>query len=722
MAEMKSVNRQRILILTLGTGDIISYNKDEKRLDKPKDIEERARRIEAGFDNEDGYFYINTNYLMEGVDSDGGKRDEIIRSQYIAEPLCRKFQPDIIYVIGTVKSNWVGFYRKFCNLSENKEAHINRMRELDKNSILYGISTNGEELKEVQGRMNEIFSKVPVPGVPDKRFRLVLTQYGVDEEQLKKNYSILSEMLDELNHEVAYEVAFDITHSFRSMPLYNYIILNYFRQIRKLDIEVSHIYYGNVEVVRETGEYFKERIEGAIKEESSLFTTVAPVVDLKNIVNVLELTEGVSEFKNTGSTKRLTENLRKNGLVDLEKVLSEFDLATQLNDFDRIYDSLRSLRKVLSGKSGHKGDYEDLKEMLRRVIDESFPEEGYLSGEKVYEDTPSSVLRQCRDLSYLQFLISKWHMGQRKYGLAIATGIEALRSYLSVYYLGDDLSLKMFKDRDDREDAEVKLTDFLKDNAGFLSKDNDMEELLAKIILMKKEAKDARNIFAHNLMGKENEELDKKKVENPKKIIRDFSECLELFVMEEKKENPSLLKILNKIYEQIRLKDGEEEAKLEIKERMKKNRILVSHKQKEVKKYERIIFENKKNSYKVYSLHRNIVKILKNGKTFDEVVGAAILLSDYIKKLEREEDFSFQSVVFDAEVQGLTRSIYQMVLERESAIEEFYWYNDGRLDKLGKERITYPYKEIEKMQNHEEIIEQSGAFVMNPKHLEEKEE
>lgn len=63
--------------------------------------------------------------------------------------------------------------------------------------------------------MNEIFSKVPVPGVPDKRFQLVLTQYGVDEEQLKKNYSILSEMLDELNHEVAYEVAFDITHSFR---------------------------------------------------------------------------------------------------------------------------------------------------------------------------------------------------------------------------------------------------------------------------------------------------------------------------------------------------------------------------------------------------------------------------------------------------------------------------------------------------------------------------
>ena len=54
-----------------------------------------------------------------------------------------------------------------------------------------------------------------------------LTKYGINEKQLKENYAIIKGIENKLKRNVKYEVAFDITHSFRSLPIYNLIVFNY---------------------------------------------------------------------------------------------------------------------------------------------------------------------------------------------------------------------------------------------------------------------------------------------------------------------------------------------------------------------------------------------------------------------------------------------------------------------------------------------------------------
>ena len=74
-------------------------------------------------------------------------------------------------------------------------------------------------------------------------------------------------------------------------------------------------------------------------------------MDLEDIVDVLDLTNGVSEFRNTGNAKTLLENLpteEKDGYVD---GLRMFDHATQINDFNMSQEALSKLDKAYYEKT-----------------------------------------------------------------------------------------------------------------------------------------------------------------------------------------------------------------------------------------------------------------------------------------------------------------------------------------------------------------------------------
>ena len=79
----------------------------------------------------------------------------------------------------------------------------------------------------------------------------VLLRYGISDEQLWENYEFLSRAWQGLDKNETYDVSFDITHSFRSLPIYNLSLLDYQRQIADYKISISHVYYGNAEISRE---------------------------------------------------------------------------------------------------------------------------------------------------------------------------------------------------------------------------------------------------------------------------------------------------------------------------------------------------------------------------------------------------------------------------------------------------------------------------------------
>ena len=169
---------------------------------------------------------------------------------------------------------------------------------------------------------------------------------------------------------MSYHVSFDITHSFRSLPLYNLIILNYLKEVKQLPIRIDHVFYGNFDASHDSG--MKRTLDaGEKKGDKAQFS---PIVDLGNLVNVLDLTNGVTEFRNTGNAVSLLQNMQREQKIeedDFAENLSRFDWAMQVNDFDQMKASIEDFLSY-SSRMESEGAYEDLKSMVVQVIRERF--------------------------------------------------------------------------------------------------------------------------------------------------------------------------------------------------------------------------------------------------------------------------------------------------------------------------------------------------------------
>ena len=135
-------------------------------------------------------------------------------TEYVSFPLIELFDPDEIFILGTIQSDWYGLFHR---ISENKDDEELRILEMQENE---GINTPKERLKELQKELTDIFmrsvSRSPYQG---KTLHIILTRYGINQNELEDNYVILSEIEQSLSNKYTYEVAMDITHSFRSLPI-----------------------------------------------------------------------------------------------------------------------------------------------------------------------------------------------------------------------------------------------------------------------------------------------------------------------------------------------------------------------------------------------------------------------------------------------------------------------------------------------------------------------
>jgi CRISPR-associated DxTHG motif protein len=201
-----------------------------------------------------------------------------------------------------------------------------------------------------------------------------------------ENYQYISGIEEYLEKGVEYEVAFDITHSFRSLPIYNLVVLNYLQNVSGFDMKISHIYYGNFDIRSEMG-------------------GKAPLVDLADIGEVLNLTSAVSEFKNTGNAKSLI-NILPESEGELRQALVKFDIATQLNGRNNIEEALRELSDILNNSTEARGRFVDAKKMLKAVLSD--------------ESNNLFAMIDCDSIGEKQLILTKWYQRQNRYGLAVA--------------------------------------------------------------------------------------------------------------------------------------------------------------------------------------------------------------------------------------------------------------------------------------------------------------
>lgn len=134
-------------------------------------------------------------------------------------------------------------------------------------------------------------------------------------------WEIFKCVFDKLNPED--EIYFDVTHAFRTIPMFATVLFNYARFLKHTN--VKGVYYGAFETL---GPLYK--IKALPAEEQEKLT--APIVDLTNIVRLQEINNAAANFRDFGNLSSLSDILYETGVSDLDNAVE--DISVALDDLD----------------------------------------------------------------------------------------------------------------------------------------------------------------------------------------------------------------------------------------------------------------------------------------------------------------------------------------------------------------------------------------------------
>lgn len=215
--------------------------------------------------------YIDTYYQLED-----GKRSSLVKyiQEALIELICRYWNvTDMIYIFCTDGEN--GSYNKNWEGSGNlKERLTNR----------------------------EIRPKIECKTIPE----------GFTKEEVWKIFDIVTDII-----EPEYEIYLDITHSFRSIPLFSTTLFDYLKVMK--GTELKHIYYGA----------FEKLGPAYMVKDMPHEKRIAPIIDMAEIVELQKTIMAAHDYKSFGKLS--------------------FNLPDEIsgNDNGKISDALNTLREEL---------------------------------------------------------------------------------------------------------------------------------------------------------------------------------------------------------------------------------------------------------------------------------------------------------------------------------------------------------------------------------------
>lgn len=621
---------KKVLILTLGVGNI--FGKEKENASKtPIEQEQWIRDMVE----QEQYPYETTSYVVE---IEGEQDVKNVSTEYVAEIQIDKFQPDMVIVIGTVKSGWSMFYRKFTKNStldkETLTTDVLRLYHIEKEN---GKDTDNPRLKELEQEIQQIYEdKLVFSENKPVDVKVCLIRYGINSDELLENYQNISEIEHYLDKNEEYEVAFDITHSFRSLPIYNLVLLNYLKQVSSYNMKISHIFYGNFDVRQENGGN-------------------APLVDLADISKILDLTNGVSEFKNTGNATCLIQTLPENE-KKLMLALEKFDWATQVNDRHHVIEAIQELSDVLHETFEVQNMYTDAKIMLKAMLGQ--------------EENNLFRILDCANKGEAQLLLAKWYQRQNRYGLAVTTACEALRSFLVPYYLQwKDKGQEKCEDEICRKEAIQRLDVIQKKKEKWIQ--TEITDFLVELeILRNSKIKFIRNTFAHNLLSQQS--LDE---------------------AESKDAIDTFIEMLDKLHDYINHNETEFKKVYfyvppipEIERRMNQNvRVFISEEYDTFEDYQKLVGKEG-SEYLVYKLSN---RIIGNPKTDSQkILDRGSLICEYLNLYFEKETVQ---IVLDGRMSEKKKENYAMLLMHENFVHVFR-LEDGRLMPAAKAVFQISYE------------------------------
>ena len=447
---------KKILVLSLGTG---------------------SKTTEAD------YPYRTANYRI-------GTEGEIVTAPFVADALIQDFKPDMILMIGTVKSAWGAFYYWYtegngagCMSTDQKSegsVYKQKIEEIEGAVPENGINCEPKEIDDLQRKINGIYENpeygLQINGYSKQpEINVCLIRYGMNEDEMEDTYTRINTLwkkaVDDAKDDDI-EVAFDITHSFRSMPIYNLVALNYYKQLSDKKIRISHVYYGNLDVARENN-------------------NIAQVVDLKDILNLMDFTNGASEFQNTGAVYSL-KNLINDEI--LNNALTEYDWAVQTNDYNALEGGIGKILELTDENENASSDRtNDIQYYICEAIKDVVGCNNSNEWKNLY-------------IGEKQLRIGQWFLRKEQYGRALVNGCEAMRSLL----VKVDKKTRNDVESNNNENTKKKLYSKLKDQLPQILSQNRAQissneyDFWMELKDLAPKCQGYRNVFAHNLAEQEN--------------------------------------------------------------------------------------------------------------------------------------------------------------------------------------------------------------------------
>lgn len=176
------------------------------------------------------------------------------------------------------------------------------------------------------------------------------------------------------------EIYFDVTHAFRSIPIFSIVLFNYSKFMKGTRLVTIH--YGAFEASKEE----------ASKEEASK-VKVAPVIDLTNIARLQEYNQIASSLKDFGKVKKLIDvigneqDMEADGAVSqLGRSISELEECIALVELDNIRKGtfIKNFRRNLV-------NVQNIPPPIKKILDEINKETGDFVKTKDYKNIEAAI-------------------------------------------------------------------------------------------------------------------------------------------------------------------------------------------------------------------------------------------------------------------------------------------------------------------------------------------
>lgn len=180
------------------------------------------------------------------------------------------------------------------------------------------------------------------------------------------------------------QIFFDVTHAFRSIPLFSIVLFNYSKFMK--DTRLIAIMYGAFEKL---GPAYKVK-------EQPLDERVAPVIDLTNIARLQEYNQIASSLKDFGKVKRLKEAITSKLESSPDHAIR--DLGNSISELDE-YIATIDLKEIMAGKfiSKFRSNYKNVKRKMLvprpigNLLDELDKETADFVGENSYRNIEAAI-------------------------------------------------------------------------------------------------------------------------------------------------------------------------------------------------------------------------------------------------------------------------------------------------------------------------------------------